>query len=159
MTFDPHFNFSLAPLKQCEFKLYEDIKYTLTGTIDNPDFANLVKHYFLRILAYKLQMMLSQGKKINKIITGNLSDEELVDAQLFLDRPWLDFLEIAEERINYKGSNEARNFDMPRQLPEEQRNSAKVLQPTSVLDHHANMESAKQVQYGSINDHEDRISK
>ena len=35
---DPHMNFSLSPLKQLEFKLYEDVKFTLTGTIENPEF-------------------------------------------------------------------------------------------------------------------------
>jgi len=56
---NPHLNFSLAPIKQVEFNLYEDLKYTLTGTIENPDFIDLVKHYFLRILAYKLKIMLN----------------------------------------------------------------------------------------------------
>ena len=89
---NPAFSFSLAPLKQLEFKLYEDLKYTLSGTIENPDFIDLVKNYFMRILAYKLKTMLNQGVKFPKVITGSLSNEEIVDSQLFLDRNWLEFL-------------------------------------------------------------------
>lgn len=38
-----------------QFSIYDDIKYSLTGTIDSPDFAKLVKQYFLLIVAYKLR--------------------------------------------------------------------------------------------------------
>ena len=76
--FDPHMNFSLSPLKQLEFKLYEDVKFTLTGTIENPEFQDMVKNFFMRILAYKVKNMLGSGRKFTKIITGNLSNEEIV---------------------------------------------------------------------------------
>ena len=57
-SMDPHFLFSLAPIKQLDFKLYEDIKYSLAAVIESPDFIDLVKNYFMRILAFKVQKML-----------------------------------------------------------------------------------------------------
>ena len=104
-------NFSLSPLKQLEFKLYEDIKFTLTGTIENPEFQDMVKNFFLRILAYKVKNMLGSGKKFTKIITGNLSNEEIVSSQLFLDRAWLDYLKIANESLDYKKQDQPAHND------------------------------------------------
>lgn len=51
----PNFQFSLSPIKQLQFSVYDDIKYSLTGTIENKDFADLVKKYFLLIAAFKLR--------------------------------------------------------------------------------------------------------
>lgn len=51
---DSHFPFSLSPVKQIYFSLYDDIKFSLTGTIDYPDLQPVVKNYFMRILALKL---------------------------------------------------------------------------------------------------------
>ena len=48
-----NFTFSLAPIKQIQFSLYDDIKFSLTGTVDNPMFAEIVKTYFMRICAFK----------------------------------------------------------------------------------------------------------
>ena len=48
-----NFTFSLAPIKQIQFSLYDDIKFSLTGTVDNPMFAEMVKTYFMRICSYK----------------------------------------------------------------------------------------------------------
>lgn len=48
------YEFSLEPIRQIQFSLYDDNKYSLTGMIEAPDFADLVKHYFTRIYAYKL---------------------------------------------------------------------------------------------------------
>ena len=57
----------------------------------------------MRILAYKVKNMMNQGKKFFKVVNGSLSNEEIVSSQLFLDRRWLDFLQIAEAPITYKG--------------------------------------------------------
>jgi len=48
-----NFNFSLSPVKQFGFSIYDDQKSTLSGIIDNPDFARLVKEIFVRTLAFK----------------------------------------------------------------------------------------------------------
>ena len=48
------FAFSLSTIRQVQFSLYDDNKYSLSGTIENPDFANLMKNYFTRVFAYKL---------------------------------------------------------------------------------------------------------
>ena len=56
------------------------MKFSLAAVIESPDFIDLVKNYFMRILAYKVQKMLSQGQKFRKIITGSLNDEEIVSS-------------------------------------------------------------------------------
>jgi hypothetical protein len=37
------FNFSLSPIKEIGFSIYDDQKVSLTGVIDSPDFAKLMK--------------------------------------------------------------------------------------------------------------------
>jgi hypothetical protein len=39
----PHFGFSLSPLKQINFPLYDDQKTSLVGFIDNPEFHKMMK--------------------------------------------------------------------------------------------------------------------
>ena len=51
----PNYAFALSPIKQLSFSVYEDVKFKLTGVIDSPEFARLVKGYFMRVLAYKLR--------------------------------------------------------------------------------------------------------
>lgn len=51
---DPQFNFSLSPIRQVEFSLYSDLKYSLAGMITDQEFANMTKKYFMSILAYRL---------------------------------------------------------------------------------------------------------
>jgi hypothetical protein len=38
-----NFTFSLSPLKQLTFGVYDDIKVSLNGVIENPAFSDLVK--------------------------------------------------------------------------------------------------------------------
>ncbi len=47
--------FSLSPVKQINFNIYDDQKSALTGIIDNHDFAILFKKIFLRTLAIKFK--------------------------------------------------------------------------------------------------------
>jgi hypothetical protein len=50
-----NFNFSLSPIKQIGFGIYDDQKPTLTGIIDNLEFGNLFKTIFMRTLSMKLK--------------------------------------------------------------------------------------------------------
>jgi len=45
--------FSMRPIQKLSFSVYEDIKFSLAGTIENHDFGEMVKRYFMRVLAYK----------------------------------------------------------------------------------------------------------
>jgi hypothetical protein len=49
------FAFSLSPVKEIGFNIYDDQKVSLTGIIDSPDFATLVKQVFTRTLAFKIK--------------------------------------------------------------------------------------------------------
>lgn len=71
---DPHFAFSLSPIKQVDFNIYEDLKFQLAGIIENPDFGKMVKTYFMRVLAYKVSGMISAKKPVFKMMIGKLSD-------------------------------------------------------------------------------------
>jgi hypothetical protein len=57
-----NFNFSLSPVKQFGFSIYDDQKSTLSGIIDNPDFARLVKEIFVRTLAFKFRELFYSKK-------------------------------------------------------------------------------------------------
>ena len=77
------------------------MKYSLSGTIDNPDFASMVKTQFMYILAYKLKYHIHRraGSQdqffLPKILTGSVSREEQNEAEkAFKDQKWLEFLEI-----------------------------------------------------------------
>ena len=50
----PELLFSLSPIRQVEFALYQDLKYSLAGMITDTEFANLTKKYFMAILAFRL---------------------------------------------------------------------------------------------------------
>lgn len=51
----PQFAFSLTPIKQINFAVYDDQKISMSGIIENPEFENLVKGAFSRILFLKLK--------------------------------------------------------------------------------------------------------
>ena len=83
---NPNFTFSLAPIKQLNFSIYDDIKYSLSGTVESPEFATLVKTYFMRVFALKLKQLVDEGgKNIPKIMSGSLSPEERKIAKQFED--------------------------------------------------------------------------
>ena len=46
--------FSLSPMKTVEFSLYDDQKFSLAGYMEDKSFNSLVKAWFMRILALKL---------------------------------------------------------------------------------------------------------
>ncbi len=58
---DPQPLFSLSPIRQVQFELYQDLKYSLAGMITDQEFANMTKKYFLAILAYRLAKFLKNS--------------------------------------------------------------------------------------------------
>ena len=58
---DPKFLFSLSPIRQVEFSLYQDLKYSLAGMITDGDFETLTKKYFMAILALRLKRILLEA--------------------------------------------------------------------------------------------------
>ena len=52
---DPQFLFSLSPIRQVEFALYQDLKYSLAGMITDSEFAKMTQKYFMAILAYRMR--------------------------------------------------------------------------------------------------------
>lgn len=52
---NPNYLFSLSPIRQVKFQVYQDLKYSIAATINMPELRDLTKAYFLRILAYKLK--------------------------------------------------------------------------------------------------------
>ena len=70
-----NFNFSLSPIKQIGFGIYDDQKASLTGIIDNPEFGVLLKKIFLNTLAMKFKEQLLKSEQISyyKPLKGELS--------------------------------------------------------------------------------------
>jgi hypothetical protein len=50
-----NFAFSLAPVKQLNFGVYDDQKLSLAGVIESPDFGDLVKKAYMRIILLKIK--------------------------------------------------------------------------------------------------------
>ena len=50
-----NFPFSLSPYKSIKFSIYDDSKSSLSGVLENPEFGELTRKTFMRILAMKLQ--------------------------------------------------------------------------------------------------------
>ena len=53
--------FSLTPVKTVEFSLYDDVKYSLAGMVEDKMFNGLVKQWFMRIFTLKLNELYKQG--------------------------------------------------------------------------------------------------
>ena len=51
---DPQILFSLSPIRQINFALYDDIKFKLVGIITDSNFHEMAHKYFMAILAYRL---------------------------------------------------------------------------------------------------------
>lgn len=79
-------------MQKLSFSVYEDIKFSLAGTIENNDFAELVKKYFMRVLAYKTaQKLNSDGNtlRLRKLLQGSVVPAELEAARPYMDDDWI----------------------------------------------------------------------
>ena len=89
--------FSLSPIRQVEFELYQDLKYSLAGMITDQEFANLTKKYFMAILAYRMSQFLKDGqnKQMVRVHDQDLSFDDRKRADQFINEAWLKHLGIA----------------------------------------------------------------
>jgi hypothetical protein len=55
------YTFSLLPIREVDFSLYDDSKVSLNGIVESPDFADLVKNAFTRNLLVKIQKKVEAG--------------------------------------------------------------------------------------------------
>jgi len=46
--------FSLQPIRELDFAIYDDSKVSLSGIVESPDFIDLLKNAFTRNLALKI---------------------------------------------------------------------------------------------------------
>ena len=95
----PNYLFSLSPIRQVKFEVYQDLKYTLEATIHSPELPDLVKAYFLRVLAYKLKDFYRGDKQITlpKIFDSDLTPEQAQRAEQHVPDAWLDYLGMANK--------------------------------------------------------------
>jgi len=70
--------FSLNPIREMEFPIYDDSKVSRNGIVESPDFITLVKNAFTRNLALKLSNKAQNGQSINiyKLLKSKMSESE-----------------------------------------------------------------------------------
>ena len=90
----PEFNFSLSPLKQINFPIYDDQKVSMSGIIENPMFDELVKKSFSRIIMMLLRNYFERerGKHLVSIYKSPLSESDMRAAKNTEDKQWLLYL-------------------------------------------------------------------
>ena len=88
-----------------EFELYQDLKYSMTGMITDSEFANMIKKYFMSILAMRVAKMIKgqhgEGNMV-RVSTGDLSREDQNRANRCIDDHWLDYLGMANMQFSYQ---------------------------------------------------------
>jgi hypothetical protein len=92
----PQLSFSLSPVKQINFSIYDDVKNSLTGIIENPEFESMVKKAFYRIAFMQLRGMFRSHPthRLFQIFNSPISDRERRAADSHLcEKQWLNFLD------------------------------------------------------------------
>jgi hypothetical protein len=88
--YDCNLSFSLAPVKQVAFGIYEDQKSSMAAIIDNPDFGKLFKRAFVRTLALKLNHLVREpGLKLYRVLKSDPSQKEMDLVAKLSDEAWL----------------------------------------------------------------------
>ena len=68
--------------------------------ITDAEFANMVKRYFMAILASRLgHLSRNPVKRLVKISTSGLAQEDKQRANGFIDDSWLDYLQLAGVQV------------------------------------------------------------
>ena len=95
----------MSPIKTLSFGIYDDQKSNLTGIIDNPDFAILVKKVFVRALAYKYRelfyMKVEPQIKYYKIMKSDVTQKEMESVQKYCDDAWLKHLQFDFKQFKF----------------------------------------------------------
>ena len=103
---NPNFAFSLSPMRQLSFDVYDDQKVSLAGVIESPDFESLVKKAFMHILLLKLRenftKRLASRPQLYRIYKADLQDREISEARSLLDRRWIEYLSFDYGEIEFR---------------------------------------------------------
>jgi hypothetical protein len=69
------YTFSLTPIREMDFSIYDDSKVSLNGIVESPEFKDLVKNAFTRNLLLKLSNKVSVGLPVTlfKLLRGQMS--------------------------------------------------------------------------------------
>jgi DUF1009 family protein len=90
-----NFAFSLAPVKQLNFGVYDDQKISLAGIIESPDFGDLIKKAYMRIILLKIKESFQKNpQKLIKIFSEGLGNRETTEPKKLLDKEWMNTLQI-----------------------------------------------------------------
>jgi len=100
-----NFNFSLSPIKQIGFGIYDDQKTTLSGIIENPEFIELLKKVFVRTLAMNYRNLFylkaSQPIKYYRILKSDVSAKEMDTILKYQDESWLKHLNFDFKKFQF----------------------------------------------------------
>ena len=68
----------------------------MTGIIGNPEFGNMIRKAYMRIITLQLNDMMkkSPGIKYYKILKSDLSAKESEGARKMYDKNWVNYLQI-----------------------------------------------------------------
>ena len=79
-----------------KFGVYDDVKVSLAGIIENPAFADLVKQAFMRIILLKVRDLFKSrpSAKLIKVFSKDFGDQETAPGRSLLESNWLAFLDV-----------------------------------------------------------------
>ena len=94
----PQVLFSLSPIRQVNFALYDDVKYKLAGIITDSSFHEMVHKYFMAILAYRMSKIFQVNPQTQmvKISDIDLNRDDKTRTGKVIDDAWLKHLGISE---------------------------------------------------------------
>jgi hypothetical protein len=98
---NPRLSNALYPIRQLTFPVYEEDKQEIT-CLNDAHFADSLKKWFLRIFAYKLNVLWkakdgeANGFKY-KILRGELASAEIQNAKRWEDPEWLNFINVTRD--------------------------------------------------------------
>lgn len=101
---DPQILFSLSPIRQVEFALYQDLKYSLAGMITDESFARMTKSYFLAILAYRMAKIFAKNPSVQmvRINQSDLASEDRHRVASYINDSWLQHLGVKDKSFFYR---------------------------------------------------------
>jgi len=102
-SIDPQILFSLSPIRQVNFALYDDIKYKLVGIITDSNFHEMTQKYFMAILAYRLAKIFQRNPSTQmvKISDQDLNQDDMRRASKVIEDDWLQHVGLADHQFTY----------------------------------------------------------
>jgi len=83
--------FSLTPIRELDFAIYDDSKVSLSGIVESPDFIDLVKKAFTRNLALKISRRTEMKEQVHlfKLLSSKMSQSEEQESKKYFEVSWL----------------------------------------------------------------------